>query len=163
MDERCKTIYAVLGIEGVNSKSLIGPRPWRCWPTDLQGGRSRSNKACPQRPASLLRRSVHVMINLAGEIFRYGLQLAFGNHASQPLRNPGDARNGLRPPGRTSSRSRDAVLLSARGGHDAYSIAVPHKVKRRLEVNRGSSAAVRRAGLRQNLVNEIPRRTLLRL
>ena len=66
------------------------------------------------------------MINLAGEIFRHGLQLALGNHASEPLRNLGDARHGLRPRGRTSTRSRDAVLLSARGGHDASSIAVPH-------------------------------------
>ena len=68
------------------------------------------------------------MINLAREIFRYGLQLALGNHVSQPLRDFGDGRHGLRPPGRTSTRSRDAVLVTARGGHDAYSIAVPHYV-----------------------------------
>src|SRR5207245_5315418 len=83
------------------------------------GGRG-ANKACRQRPASPLWRSVNVVDDLTGEVLRNPPQLLIGNHAAQALRDSCDARHF---PGRThrlSARRSDVLCFSSRAYHRQF-------------------------------------------
>ena len=82
------TRSALLRWSPAQSRRAQRPAPPR--PIDRPARRPQPNIACRRKPASPLRRSVNVVVYLAGEVLWKVPQLFLRNHAAQP---PGDPRN----------------------------------------------------------------------
>jgi len=85
-----------------------------------RGERWRANRECRQRPASPLRRSVNVVVDLAREVLGNAPQFVFRDHASQAVRDSGDARDSSRRAHGPRGSGRPTFRFLCRASHTQF-------------------------------------------